>query len=269
MAEGQQRTATNLARLAEVLAQFGYLKEALPQIAAACELDPKDFGLALKAADLEIRAESYDTALASLAKADKLSQNDEEREAVLNQQIKTYTLQNKLGDLANELTLKAAGGASASHQDWFLLARYREALHEYPEASKAIGEALKREPNDIRSLASAARIAEQAGDLKVAADLNRKLAVVDRRGRSDYLQHVASLETQLGRVEEALAAGRELIAAAPGNVETYQFFCRAVFRLGRTEDGLTALRRATRVNPNEPQLLLGAGLRSGRPVPQR
>src|SRR5207247_10640841 len=145
MAEGQQRPATSLARLAEVLAQFGYLKEALPQIAAACELDPKDFGLALKAADLEIRAESYDTALASLAKADKLSQNDEEREAVLNQQIKTYTLQNKLSDLAAELTLKAAG-ASASHQDWFLLARYREALHEYPEASKAIGEALKLQP---------------------------------------------------------------------------------------------------------------------------
>ncbi|MBW8886052.1 MAG: hypothetical protein JF612_15040, partial [Planctomycetia bacterium] len=183
MAEGQQRTATNLARLAEVLAQFGYLKEALPEIAAACELDPKDFALALKAADLQIRAESYDGALASLTKADKLAQNDEEREAVLNQQIKTFTLQSKLSDLANELTVKAAG-RSVTHQDLFLLARYREALHEYPEASKAIGEAIELQPNDIRSLASAARIAEQAGDLKVAADLNRKLAVVDRRGRS-------------------------------------------------------------------------------------
>ena len=58
---------------------------------------------------------------------------------------------------------------------------------------------------------------------------------------------------QLGRIDEALAAGRELIAAAPGNVETYQFFADLCFRLGRTEDGLTALRRATRVNPNEPQ----------------
>ena len=38
----------NVARLAEVLAQFGYLKEALPEIAAACELDPKDFALRSK-----------------------------------------------------------------------------------------------------------------------------------------------------------------------------------------------------------------------------
>ena len=151
--------------------------------------------------------------------------------------------------------MKAAGGRRPI-TDWFLLARYREALHEYPEATRAIGEAIKLLPNDIRSLASAARIAEQSGDLEDAADLNRKLAVVDRRGRSDYLQHVASLETQLGRVEEALAAGNELIAASPGNVETYQFFADLCFRLGRTEDGLTALRRATRVNPNEPQLLL-------------
>ena len=73
MAEGNQRTATNLSRLAEVLAQFGYLKDALPEIAAACELDPKDFALPLKAADLEIRAESYDTALASLCRRPKSS----------------------------------------------------------------------------------------------------------------------------------------------------------------------------------------------------
>src|SRR5437773_4299087 len=130
MAVGEQRTATNVARLAEVLVQFGYLQQALPEIAAACALDPKDFSLALKAADFEIRAEQYDVALGSLTRAENLAQNDEEREAVLGQQIKTYTLQNKLSDLAAELT-RQSSERGATQRQWFLLARYREALHEY------------------------------------------------------------------------------------------------------------------------------------------
>ncbi len=254
MAEGPQRTATNLARLAEVLAQFGYLKQALPEIAAACELDPKDFALQLKAADLNVRGEAYDNALQALARAEALAQNDDEREVVLNQQIKTYTLQDRLTSLANELTLKAAGGSLTPH-DWFLLARYREALHEYPEATKAINEALRLEPGKIPVLASAARISEQAGDLGSAADMNRKLATIDRRGRSEYLQRVASLEAQLGRIDEALAAGRELVAAAPGNIESHQFFAELCFRVSRTDEGFAALRRAIRLNPNETSLL--------------
>src|SRR5205823_3626803 len=98
MTDGKQRTAANLLRLAEVLAQFGYLSEALPEVAAACELDPKDYSLQLKAADFGIRAEKYDEALASLARAETLAQNDEEREAVLTQHIKIYTLQSRLAD---------------------------------------------------------------------------------------------------------------------------------------------------------------------------
>jgi tetratricopeptide (TPR) repeat protein len=255
MAEGPQRTATNLARLAEVLAQFGYLKQALPEIAAACELEPKDFALQLKAAELSVRGEAYDVALQALARAEQLAQNDEEREVVLNQQIKTYTVQDTLGSLANDLTAKAASG-QAMPQQWFLLARYREALHEYPQATRAINEALRLEPTRIPVLATAARIGEQAGDLRAAADINRRLATVDRRGRSDYLQRVASLEAQLGRIEEALAAGRDLVAAAPGNIETNQFFADLCFRLNRTEDGFATLRRAIRLNPNETSLLL-------------
>ena len=255
IAAGDLRTAENLARLAEVLAQFGYLKEAQPEIAAACELAPKDYSLQLKAADLQIRGELYDEALASLARGETLAQNDEEREAILAQQIKTFTLQNKLADLAEELEKQVAADATDA-RSWFLLARYREALRQWPEATKAIGESLKLQAGSIPSLAAAARIAEQSGDLSVSADYNRKLALVDRRSRSDYLERVAQLETQLGRTDAALAAGRDLIAAAPGNVETYQFFSDLCMRLGQPDDGIAALRRATRVNPNDPNILL-------------
>jgi predicted Zn-dependent protease len=255
MAAGDLRTAMNLARLAEVLAQFGYLPQALPEIAVACELDPRDLGLQLKAADLLQRSEQYDAALAALTRAEQIAQNSDEREVVLNQQMKCLEGQGSLDERATELAKKAAGNA-ATQRDWFLLARYREALHEYPEATRAIAKALELAPADVPSLAAAARIAEQSGDLGSAAVQNRKLATVDRRSRSTYLERVAGLEAQLGRTDAALAAGKELIAAAPGNAETYQLFADLCFRLGRTEEGLAALRRATRTNPNDPSLLM-------------
>lgn len=255
MAAGEARTATNLARLAEVLAHFGYREQALPEIAAACELEPRDLTLQLKAAELQQRGEQYDAAFTSLTRAAALAQNNDERELVLTQQIKCLELQGALDDRADALTKKVAG-SPAEQRDWYLLARYREALHQYAEASAAITQVLKLAPADVPSLAAAARIAEQVGDLGSAAEQNRKLATIDRRGRSQYLEKVAGLEAQLGRIDAALAAGNELIVAAPGNVEAYQFFADLCFRLGRSEEGLAALRRATRTNPNEPNLLV-------------
>ncbi len=240
IATGKQRNAANLARLAEVFAQFGYIHEALPEIAAACELDPNSFALQMKAAELQSRGEEYEAALASLAKAEKLAENDEERKGVLGQQIKVYQLNGTLAMVADALEQEIAAGQPTARR-WYLLANYREALREFPEATRAIDAALALAGNDLPALTAAARIAEQSGSLLRAAELNRTLAAVDRRGRTQYLQHVAQLEMQLGRVDEALAAGRELIAAAPGNVETHQFFADLCFRLGKSEEGLSAL----------------------------
>lgn len=255
VAEGKNRTAVNTARLAEVLASFGYLKEAIPEINAACELDPKDFALQMKAADLFAKADQPADALTALTRAQGLAQNDEERESVLATQIRVYDQDRSLQTRTDELAKAIAGGEGNARQQ-YLLARYQEGLHDYEEAARTIEKALALEPQSIPLLATAARLTEQAGALKEAGDLNRRLATVDRRGRSDYLRRVAQLETQLGRTDEALAAGRELLASAPGNTENYEFFASLCFRLGQTEEGLQTLRRAVRLNPGEPQLLL-------------
>lgn len=252
---GKKRTAESLARLAEVLSSFGYLQQAIPEIQAACELDPKDFSLQLKAADLFAKAEKYPEALAALSKSEKLAQNVEESEAVLASQLKIYQLEDSLTKRTEELAAQLAKGTPTAKQH-FLLARYYEALRQYPEATRAIDASLKLEPQAVPALGSAARIYENAGDLKSAADLNRKLAVIDRRGRSDYLKYVAQLETQLGRIDEALKAGKELIASAPGNTENYEFYANLCFRLGKSDEGLDSLRRAMRVSPNDPKLIL-------------
>jgi tetratricopeptide (TPR) repeat protein len=253
--EGKKRTATNLARLAEVLSSFGYLKQAIPEIQAACALEPKDLALHVKAADLLTKAEQYPVALEELTKAESLAQNTEESELILSAQLKVYQLEDSLTRRAAELD-KQTQSAQPTAKQLFLLARYQEALRKHPEATRAIEAALKLQPQSIPFLASAARIYEQAGELKTAVDLNQRLAVIDRRGRGDYLKYIAQLETQLGRTDEALKAGRDLIASAPANTESYDFYANLCFRLGKTDEGLQTLRRAVRLNPNDPKLAL-------------
>src|SRR5204863_4164875 len=112
------------------------------------------------------------------------------------------------------------------------------------------------DPNSVPILASAARMHEAGGNLLAAADTNRKLATLDRRFRTEYLTAVAKLEQRLGRRDQALQAGRDLLAASPGNPEVYKFFADLCFQLGDQEEGLEALRRSVRANPSDPQGLI-------------
>lgn len=255
IAEGKQRTPENLSRLAEVLSQFGYGREASVEIQAAAELDARDFSLQLRAADYQARAEQLDGALASLSRAEGLAQNDEEHEAVLAQRIRILQQMGKLIDVSEELRVELEKDGT-SPEKWFRLARYQEALRLLPEATKSIAKSLELAPNNIPSLSAAARIDEQSGAMASAVERFRKLAVVDRRSKTDYLTQVARLEVQMGRPDEALAAGRDLIAASPGNIEVYQFYADLCFRLNQREEGLAVLRRSVRANPTDPAALL-------------
>src|SRR2546423_12074259 len=77
-----------------------------------------------------------------------------------------------------------------------------------------------------------------------------------RRFRTESLPNTAKLETRLGRREQALQAGRDLLAAAPGNPEHFKFYADLCFQLGDSEEGLESLRKSVRVNPSDPQGLL-------------
>ena len=43
---------------------------------------------------------------------------------------------------------------------------------------------------------------------------------------------VARLESQMGKTEEALKAGKDLIASAPGNTDNYEFYAQLCERYG-------------------------------------
>ena len=83
------RTAKNLGRLGEVLAGFGYLKEAVGPLTEAVQLDKDDFDLRLKKlAELSHRLEKFDEAEVQLAAAAKLAEKDEQKTAVLESRVK-------------------------------------------------------------------------------------------------------------------------------------------------------------------------------------
>ena len=256
IAEGPNRNSKNLARLGEVLAGFGYTRKALEPMSEAVKLEGDDFALRLKLADLFFKNERNDDSRVQLAAARKLADKEEEKAAVVEAEIKTDQVSGKVAERLAELSKAVEADPNAPTELRLKRARYLEADGKLAEAHRAVEEALAADPRSIPAWTLAARLRESGGNLGDAADAFRRLAEVDRRNRSEYLTGVAKLESRLGRTDAALKAGRDLIAAAPGNPDSYQFYADLCFQLNRTDEGLDALRRAVRVNPNDTKVVL-------------
>lgn len=252
MVEGDQRTTQNLARLSEVYKSFGYAEEALESLEAACELDP-EFSDRIRLSTMLRDARRFDDSLVQLAKVEKLVASPEEQQIILQERIKTLL---DAGQLASEtLALERQVSDSSTAEEWRVVATYQEALNRLPDACRSAARAVKLEPQSIPALALSARVLEKSGALADASAANRNLARLDTRFRSEYLKKIAELERRLGRTDQALKAGKDLITAAPGNPESYRFYSDLCFQLGRTELGLDALRRSVRVNPSDVESL--------------
>ncbi|MDZ4849185.1 MAG: DUF1583 domain-containing protein [Pirellulaceae bacterium] len=259
IAEAERRNAVNVTRLAEVYNSFGYHDQAVQEIADACRLDPKDFSLQIRGAEYHMRSNRFDEALAYVDAAEKLSGNDDERDMVVRQRIEVLQSSQRLDGEIEKLAASVRDNSSAKAEQWHLLARYQEAGRQWVPAAESIDTALKLDAKSIPILTTAARIAEASGDFGRAAEFNRKLAAVDRRSLGDHLMNVARLEAQLGRSDEALKAAQDLIVSAPGNTDNYEFMAKMCFRFGKQAEGLESLRKAVRINPNEPHLIMALG----------
>ncbi|MCA9060277.1 MAG: tetratricopeptide repeat protein, partial [Planctomycetaceae bacterium] len=259
IAAGDRRTAVNVARLAEVYHSFGFAGKAVSEIADAVLLDPKDFSLQIRAASYHSTVESFDQAMAYVDAAEQIAATDDERDTCVQQRIEILQAQHKLETVAAELVNSLTADPNATAEGWYTAARYLEAARQWSQANAAIDRAIAIAPQSVPVMTLAARIAESSGDFGRAVTMNRALAETDRRSRGDYLMAVSRLEAQLGRSAEALAAAQELIVSAPGNTDHYEFLAQMCFRLGKSEDGLNALRKAVRINPNEPHLIMALG----------
>jgi predicted Zn-dependent protease len=255
IAAGPNRNAKNLTRLAEVIAGYGYKEEATAVIAEACALDADSFALRLKHADLLLDGRRFDEVDVPLDAAERLAGDEDQREAVLARRVAADQGANRLDVRIESLTKDVAGAQARDASTWRRLARYHEAARHGIEAIAAIEKAVALDGASVASWSTAARLYEAGGRLADAAAVDRRLAALDRRARTEYLSAVARLEARLGRRDEALQAGRDLLAAAPGNREQVEFFAGLCFQLGAHEEGLEVLRRAVRGNETDPQAL--------------
>ncbi len=227
----------------------------------------------LKYADVLIQLERYDQGLAQLALAEKIATSDEESEAVLERQIKAYQGRNQLKARPRDSASGTdAGRGSHGGPAGSGLRVTSKSEQQLADTATAVRRAIEVDPKSVLL----ALVAGRPGSSRWAAISRRprqllqaELTVLDRRARSEYLASLAKLEARLGRREQALAAGRELLAAAPGNnIDSYQTFADLCFQLGEVEEGLEALRRfqvrPTPPTPRSPRTRVGQALARNR-----
>jgi tetratricopeptide (TPR) repeat protein len=255
MATESRKNAPNCARLAEVLARHGLFAEAISASEEACRLDPKDFGLQLKHADLLSRDGRRAAALQQLAVATAMAVTDEERDACLQREMTELKgldqLAIRIAEVRQRLEPRFNVNRREDAEQWYWLARAHEVHGQPRDAVVAIKNAVDLKPESVRFLNAAARLNQEQRNLSTAVELNTRLAAIDRRYRTEYLKRIAILEEQLGRREQALQAGRDLMAAAPGNPDANEFFAQLCFRLGKSDEGVKSLRRSLRTNPGD------------------
>ena len=256
MAAGPHRDAKTLRRLGEVLAGFGYKAEAVDVVSEAARLEPDTLDLRLRFADLLLDLRRFDDADAQLAEAERIASDDDGRDEVLNRRVAGDEAAGRLPARLEALRKVAAGPKTADASTWRRLARYAEAARQPVEAVNAAEKAVALEPKSVASRTTLARLYEATGRFGDSAEASRQLAALDRRSRTEHLGNVAKLEARLGRVEPALAAGRDLLAASPGNADNLQFFADLCFQLGDNEQGLDALRRAVRSSESDPRPMI-------------
>lgn len=254
MATGSRHTAANLSRLSELLSRSEQYPEAIDAIRRACELAPRDFTIQGKYADLLLRTNQLEEAVSQLAVLEKLAETDDERELWLERDLRvlkeTNRLATKITDVRQKLESNPSGEPRQDAAAWLWLAKACEADGQIPAAVHSAGRAAALQPNSIPILTVAARVNELHQNLKVAVELNTRLATLNRRSRLEYLKRIATLEEALGHTDLALQAARELLSASPANPEVSETVAQLCFRLNRPDEGTQILRRALRTNPD-------------------
>lgn len=255
LASGPRENRENLVRLSEVLSTFQLREEALTTMARVCSDEPKlgkpTFGQRTRYAEMLRDATQYDESLAQLEQAASMAESPEEHSLVIEEQIKIFQANGQLADRIGEFEKATVGVDKENAKAWEKLALYQEADRKFQQAAASISKAAELDSKSVAVQTIAVRVQEKAGMFGDAIATLRKLSALDRRYLSNYLTQIASLQMRLGQVHEALATGQELVSASSANSEQFKFFADLCFQAGKSAEGLNALRRNVRSNPND------------------
>lgn len=250
IASGERESRENCVRLSEIMKQFDYPDKAIAAMARACELNPA-FEHRARYSELLRDDKQFDESLAQLDLAEKLVEDKDAREKLVDLRVKAYQAAGKLQDRISVQEKLVESEQAGNPAAWQLLAMLREANGKFQEATLAIQKAIELDATNINFSLAAARLQERSGQLGPAIETYRRLASIDRRFMSNYLTQIAALQMRLGQSEAALKTGRELIASAPGNADNFRFFADLCFQAGDNKTGLETLRRNLRNHPND------------------
>jgi tetratricopeptide (TPR) repeat protein len=245
LAADDRRNRDSLVRLAEVFGTFEMPERALETWKQAAEFD-LTFGQQLRYATKLLEGEQYDQAIQRLELAAPLAETPEEKEQLLQQRIAAFQASGTLDEQIAKLS-----EAPPTADNLRKLAMLHAASNDLVSAEQRINQAIKLAPEDSRVVLVAADLAERQNRIADAAELYESLAGIDQRFRSNYLKRVASLQTRLGQIDQAMETCQAVINANPASPESYQFLARQAFRVGRGDEGVAALRRAMTVAPRD------------------
>lgn len=254
IAEGDRRSRDSMVRLAEVFGTFKESKRSLDAWREAAEMD-LTFPQELRYAQILRDAKRFEDAINRLDAAEEIAETPDEFEQLLKDRIETYQ---KAGTLSEQIAKLES--ADPTVDNLRKLAMMHSAAGQLVDAAVAIDQAVRKQPENPNILLVAAEIFERQNRFVDAAEVFQKLATIDTRFQTNYLQRVADLQMRLGQVDQAMETCDSLIDVNPASPESYQFLARLAFRAGRADEGITALRRAMNIAPrdNGPRRMLAA-----------
>jgi len=248
VAKGSHDTAASWHRLADVYGNFGYATQAVEAARQAVTRKPDEFALRASLIEHLLHVEEFNAALAELPELHRLAEVPELEVAALRLSVDVYESAGTIDRTIVELERRAV--QERTRRDDWLLGLLLAKRERWDAASYRFETALARYPGDrIALVIDYADVLQRSGKHAIALEQFRRLAQIDKRGRTSYFERIVDLELRLGRNAQALAAVEELIQLVPSNVEAYLLKASVSRRLDRLETAVDALRRAVKLDP--------------------
>ena len=265
-ADARNATAANYARLASGLDRLDDPDGALDATTKGLALDPKNFDLLALRWQLLSSAKKWDDALALYPTLLAAAPNAYFAEQVRTRHVSALQAAGKLADTRKALAARLGAAAPADGLDENELALLlradfqsgEDANEPADEARRALVEGRTRFPQSVPLLRLEGEAAKRAHDPDAQVAALRRLLDLQPLQKTDVLQEITRVWRDAGRLDDALAAARELVAASPANAASYLLEADLLLQGDHPDEGLARLREAVRLSekPNEVRLRL-------------
>jgi tetratricopeptide (TPR) repeat protein len=260
--EGSGKNAATLIRLGDTFQSLGLLDDAIKAFQEAVTLEPNRLELRLRFADLLFDNQFFDRMAEQLTAAKKLAESDEDWNLLVQLEARQLQAVHQLETAIDQLktlvfqedptNLKSL--QDLAKLDW-KLANYQLLLGETEQAAQSVERGLQRDDQSKLLLRTAAEVITKTQDYRRAITILEKLIKLDIPHRTEYLRQLATLQKELGNVDQAIETARQMIVLGSGNASNLRFLAEILLSQGQYSEGIEVLRRATRTNPNDTNTL--------------